>query len=99
EKSTPAKTAAPKTEKGETLHYSGVVVNKDTGKPIAGATVTVRRSLYGDPEIKEADRVMQETKHKSDANGKYSFIIPPEQSSKRYLYIELDVEHPNYAPR
>ena len=42
---------------------------------------------------------MQETKHTTDAEGKYSFTIPPEQTSKRYLYIELDVEHPNYAPQ
>src|SRR5262249_21387762 len=86
-------------EKGETLHYTGKVSDKDTGKPIAGAVVTVRRSLYGDPEIKEEDRVMEESKHTTNAEGKYSFTIPPEQSSKRYLYIELGVEHPDYAPR
>jgi beta-lactamase regulating signal transducer with metallopeptidase domain/protocatechuate 3,4-dioxygenase beta subunit len=94
-KETPKKDA----EKGETLNYSGRVFDKDTGKPIAGAVVTVRRSLYGDPEIKEDDRIMQETKHTTNAEGKYSFVIPPEQSSKRYCYIELDVEHPDYAPR
>ena len=42
---------------------------------------------------------MEETKHKTDAEGKYSFTIPPDQVAKRYLYIELDVEAPNYAPR
>src|SRR5262249_32082230 len=42
---------------------------------------------------------IEETKHKTDADGKYSFTIPPEQSSKRYLYVELDVEHPDYAPQ
>src|SRR5205823_662282 len=65
----------------------------------AGATVTVRRSLYGDPERKQDDMIVQETKHTTDADGKYSFVIPPEQSSQRYLYIELDVEHPDYAPQ
>ncbi len=97
---------APKTpakdkpaEKGETLHYAGRVTDKDTGKPIAQAVVTVRRSLYGDPEVKEEDRLMEASKHTTDAEGKYRFTIPPEQSSKRYLYIELDVEHPDYAPR
>src|SRR5262249_53720880 len=29
----------------------------------------------------------------------YSFTIPPEQTAERYLYIELDVEHPDYAPQ
>ncbi len=86
-------------QKGETLKYFGVVTDKDTGKPIEGATVTVRRSLYGDPEVKTADQLVQETKHKTDAKGRYKFIIPAEQSSKRYLYIELDVEGPGYAPQ
>jgi beta-lactamase regulating signal transducer with metallopeptidase domain/protocatechuate 3,4-dioxygenase beta subunit len=100
-KEAPAAKKAPEQPpaKGETLHYTGRVTDKDTGKPIAGATVTVRRSLLGDPEAREENRVMQETKHKTDAAGKYHFTIPPEQSSKRYLYIELDVEHPNYAPQ
>jgi beta-lactamase regulating signal transducer with metallopeptidase domain len=86
-------------EKGETLNYSGVVTDKDTGKPIEGATVTVRRSLSGDPEVKVYNQIVQETKHKTDSKGKYNFTIPPEQSTKRYLYIELDVEGPGYAPQ
>jgi beta-lactamase regulating signal transducer with metallopeptidase domain/uncharacterized GH25 family protein len=104
-KETPAK-EAPKeaakdkpADKGETLHYTGRVTDKATGKPIAGATVTVRRSLYGDPNVKVEDQVVEETKHPTDAEGKYQFTIPPEQSAQRYLYIELDVEHPEYAPR
>jgi beta-lactamase regulating signal transducer with metallopeptidase domain/protocatechuate 3,4-dioxygenase beta subunit len=99
-KETPKESPKDKpSEKGETLRYSGKVTDKDTGKPIAGATVVVRRSLYGDPEVKENDRIVEESKHKTDAEGKYSFTIPPEQSSKRYLYVELDVEHPDYAPQ
>ena len=82
-------------ESGETLHYTGTVKDKDTGKPIAGAAVVVRRSL-----LKSNDnRVLQETRHTTGADGTYSFTIPPEQASDRYLYIELDVEHPDYAPR
>lgn len=93
----PKKPAAP--EKGETLNYTGKVTNKDTGKPIEGVTVTVRRSVLGDPERKDRNPVIQETKHTTDAEGKYSFTIPPEQTAERYLYIELDVEHPDYAPQ
>lgn len=85
--------------KGETLNYTGRVTNKDTGKPIKGATVTVRRSLLGDPEQKERNPVLEETRHTTDALGRYSFTIPPEQTAQRYLYIELDVEHPDYASR
>jgi protocatechuate 3,4-dioxygenase beta subunit len=80
--------------KAETLNYTGTVRDKDTGKPIAGASVTVRRSIL---KANDENRVLQETKHTTDADGKYSFTIPPEQTAERSLYIELDVEHPDYA--
>jgi protocatechuate 3,4-dioxygenase beta subunit len=83
--------------KGETLHYTGRVVDKDTDKPIAGATVVVRRSILTSSQAE--NRVLQETRHTTGADGTYSFTIPPEQASDRYLYIELDVEHPDYATR
>ena len=86
---------AAKKADGETLHYKGVVKDKDTGKPIAGAEVTVRRSLL----TARGNQVVQETHHTTAADGSYEFTIPPEQSSERYMYIELDVSHPDYAPR
>ena len=90
-----AKAADAAKPEGETLHYTGVVKDKDTGKPIAGATVVVRRSV-----LRSADnRVLQETRHTTGADGTYAFTIPPEQVAERYLYIELDVEHPDYATR
>jgi beta-lactamase regulating signal transducer with metallopeptidase domain/uncharacterized GH25 family protein len=92
------KVEATKDAKGETLTYSGKVTEKGTGKPLEGATVTVGRSLYGDPKVKE-NKILQETKHVTDAQGKYSFTVPPEQTRERYLYIELDVSHPTHAPR
>ncbi len=90
-----AKTPGDPKQSGETLHYTGTVRDKDTGKPIAGATVVVRRSVLKSDE----NRVLQETRHTTGADGTYSFTIPPEQVSERYLYIELDVEHPDYATR
>jgi hypothetical protein len=80
---------------GETLSYTGKVVDKDTGKGIAGATVVVRRSVYKSEE----NRVLQETRHTTGADGTYSLTIPPEQVAESHLYIELDVEHPDYATR
>ena len=47
----------------------------------------------------EEDWIVEETKHTTDADGKYRFTIPPEQSSRKYMYIELDVEAPGYAPQ
>ena len=90
-----AKTPGDPKPSGETLHYTGTVRDKDTGKPIAGATVVVRRSVLTSDE----NRVLQETRHTTGADGTYSFTIPPEQVAERYLYIELDVEHPDYATR
>jgi beta-lactamase regulating signal transducer with metallopeptidase domain/uncharacterized GH25 family protein len=90
------KKAAKEAKKGETLTYSGKVTEKGTGKPIQGATVTVRRTLYGDPTI-QGEKIIQETKHQTDAQGKYTFTIPPDQAAQTYLYIELDVSAPMHA--
>ena len=53
-------------------------MDKDTGKPIAGATVVVRRSILrssGEP-------VLQETRHTTGGDGTYAFEIPPDQSPR-----------------
>jgi len=97
DKPMPKDEAKPKDEapKPETLHYTGKVKEIGTGKPIAGATVVVRRSVLK-PGNNE-NRILEESKHTTDANGNYSFTIPPEQVAEKSLYIELDVEHPDYA--
>ena len=79
----------------ESLTYSGKIVDKVTGKPIAGATVTVRRSLLTPND----NRMLEEPQYKTDAAGKYTFTISPEQVADRYLYIELDVSHPERSNR
>ncbi len=80
---------------GETLHYSGKVKDKDSGNPVEGATVTVRRSIL--KPANNENPALQETKHQTDSNGAYEFTIPPEQAAEKSLYIELDVAHPDYA--
>src|SRR5262249_40585893 len=90
-----AKNAGTSKPSGEALNYTGTVKDKDTDKPIAGARVTVRRSVMSSRE----NRVLEESKHVTGPQGTYSFTIPPEQVAERLLYIELDVEHPNYATR
>src|SRR5712692_3897955 len=77
------------------LSYTGKVSAKGTGKPIQGATVVVRRAVFSGQE----SRILQETKHETDGEGKYRFTIPPEQVAEPALYVELDIEHPNYAPQ
>jgi beta-lactamase regulating signal transducer with metallopeptidase domain len=95
-----AKPAFPASVMGEerpdgSLLYSGEIVDKTTKAPIRGATVTVRRMIVASFD----NRVLEETKHPTDEHGKYSFVIPPQQLAERYLYIELDVEHPDYATK
>jgi beta-lactamase regulating signal transducer with metallopeptidase domain/protocatechuate 3,4-dioxygenase beta subunit/Leucine-rich repeat (LRR) protein len=92
----PKKPAAAEENKStEALTYSGRVTDKTTGKPIAGATVTVRRKIVAPFER----RTIEEPKYVTDVEGKYTFTISPEQVAQRYLYIELDVAHPDYASR
>ena len=86
-----------KKDPAKPLHYKGTVVDKDTGKPIAGATVVVRRMILRD--ALSENRVLQETRHTTGADGTYAFEIAPDQYATPYLYIEQDVEHPDYAPR
>ncbi len=77
----------------DSLSFSGTVVDKATKKPVKGAKVVVRRMILKANER----RIIEESKHRTDKDGNYSFVIPPEQVAERYLYIELDVEHPEYA--
>jgi len=73
------------------------VTDKDTGKPIGGATVIVRRSI-SDPKF-FPNRIIEKTHHLTATDGKYAFRIPPEQAAEPTLYIEVDAEHPDYAPQ
>ncbi|MEX0718084.1 MAG: M56 family metallopeptidase [Planctomycetaceae bacterium] len=90
--SNPPSAKAP-TVKTETLRYTGVVLDKETRKGIPGGTVIVRRSKLTSQE----NTIIQETRHTTDAEGKYSFEIPPEQVSMPWMYIELDAWHDDYA--
>ena len=77
----------------KSAEHSGVVIDADTGQPIAGVTVTVTR-------MNSADwRVLEVTDSLTDEHGKYTFTIPPDQLSQRLLYIMFDVDHPQYARR
>jgi beta-lactamase regulating signal transducer with metallopeptidase domain len=89
----------PATEPDEdgSLTYSGKVADSDTGKPVAGAVVIVKRSLFF-PSHPRDDRELGRTRHTTDAGGVYTFSIPAEQVAEKDLYLAVDVEHPAYAP-
>ncbi|MEM9658246.1 MAG: M56 family metallopeptidase, partial [Planctomycetota bacterium] len=78
---------------GESVEHSGIVIDVETGAPIAGVTVTVTRMNSHDW------RELAVTESITDDNGRYTFTIPPDQLSQRLLYIMFDVEHPQYARR
>ncbi len=75
------------------LKYTCRIVDKETGKGIPNARVVVRRSNSQDR------RIIEESKHTTDAEGNYIVDIPEAQVADRYMYIELDVEHDDYSPR
>lgn len=87
--------AAKPAVESQGLTYQGTVVDKETGKAVEGATVLVRRSILSPSE----NRTVEETKHVTDAQGRYSFHISPELVADRYAYLEFEVTHPGYAKR
>jgi beta-lactamase regulating signal transducer with metallopeptidase domain/5-hydroxyisourate hydrolase-like protein (transthyretin family) len=95
ENTKPAQSKEQPAAKAETLHYTCVVLDKETGKGIPEASVVVRRSKLTSQE----NTIIEETRHTTDAEGKFSFEIPPAQVAESSLYIELDVEHDDYAAR
>lgn len=85
--------AVKKSDKTKSAEHSGVVLDADTGKPIAGVKVTVTRMESYD--WKE----LAVTESFTDENGEYTFTIPPDQLRERLLYIMIDIDHPQYARR
>lgn len=79
------------------LAYTGQVTDKLTGKPIVGASVTVLRRVSSRNTRFPAWRKLGETKHQTDAEGRYAFTIPPEQAAEDRLYIEITATHPDYV--
>lgn len=75
--------------------YHGRVTDYDTGRPIEGAMVVVRRREAAPGR----DRVLHESLHRTDSEGQYSFSLAPEHLASDWLYLEIDVEHPQYAPK
>ena len=88
-----AEEAISKAAAAQHVVVHGRISDHDTGQPIAGATIVVRRreALAG------RERVLQESLHRTDENGEYSFSLLPRHLASPWLYLELDAEHPQYA--
>jgi len=75
------------------ITYSGTVVEHGTGKPIEGAVVKVTRTISDGNSY----HLLEETKHTTDAAGKYSFTISQDQAKKEdHLYLSFKVDHPQH---
>lgn len=75
--------------------HTGVVVDAQTGLPISGATVSVRRELSRDPKTQKWI-LLDETKHTTNLLGVYSFSLTAKQVAQPSLYLEVKTEHPDY---
>ena len=96
--SPPPEPAETKTKPKGSRTYVGRVTDKDTGKPIAGASVLVRLFLYRDPET-GAQKTLEEIRRTTDSEGTYRFTISPEQIAAPSLGVYLDVESPGVCSK
>jgi uncharacterized GH25 family protein/beta-lactamase regulating signal transducer with metallopeptidase domain len=84
-------------DKSKSITYSGVVVDRISKKPIPGTTVIIERTLSQPPKGMEDWKKISRVK--SDANGRYSFTLGPEETAQSSLYIEVDAQHPEYVAK
>jgi RNA polymerase sigma factor (sigma-70 family) len=77
-------------EKGKSVECTGRITNQATEKPVAGASVSIRWDLA------KGDHLFEITKHQTDAQGKYTFVVPPE---KMNAYVVVQVAHPDFVGR
>jgi hypothetical protein len=82
----------------ESVSYTGRVTDHESGEPIEGVTVAIERQLSRDPETGEW-RTIETTQHRTNAQGEYSFTLPPEQVAEESLYLVVDAHHPQYASK
>jgi beta-lactamase regulating signal transducer with metallopeptidase domain/uncharacterized GH25 family protein len=87
------KPAAAINEASEGLTYTGTVLNRVTGKPIAGAKVEVDRRDQRSVE----HYLLEKTQLETDADGKFSFTLSPEQLALPGLFVITNAQHPDYT--
>jgi len=89
--------AAP--AEGDAVSFSGRVVEKETGKAVAGAEVVVIRSLVAAEEGVTPPWAGDSTL-RTDADGRFAITFPPEQVAEPRLAVALSrVAHPDFVPR
>ena len=94
----PAVDDTTKTKAGKT--YIGRVTDKDTGRPIAGASVVVSMTIIEEPLTAFGPpKNLAEVSLTTDAEGTYRFTISPEQVATPSLRLSVGVHQPGYVDR
>ncbi|MFO0899743.1 MAG: carboxypeptidase regulatory-like domain-containing protein [Pirellulales bacterium] len=75
------------------LTYWAMVVDRETGMPVEGAKVVVKRYDYGGG----SPRVTAESEATTDDLGEFSFTLPAEQVASPRMYLAFDIQHPGYV--
>jgi hypothetical protein len=88
-------TEVPSLADTNNLSFTGRVTDKVSHEPVQGATVRVRREIYSSTD----HRILEETEHLTDAEGRFRFRLTPEQATNRSAYLNFEVTHPDYARR
>lgn len=68
-----------------------------SGAPVAGATVTIQRRLSGGGKPFEQWPTKRESDCTTDAEGRYTVDIRPDEAAERKLYVEIRTKHPDYV--
>jgi uncharacterized GH25 family protein len=84
---------------GEDVAFSGRVIDRESGKPVAGATVVVTRKLRSLPAGARPAWV-GDTTLKTDAEGRFTIVLTAEQVAEPHLDLAISrVAHPEFIAR
>ncbi len=83
---------------------SGQVIEKEGGKPVAGAVVTLAWSDamtgWTGPNGEIPPPVLGVNTTRTDADGRYRLTVPPERIANHVIgHVVVRVEHPDFVPR
>jgi protocatechuate 3,4-dioxygenase beta subunit len=102
--SSPAHQTADERKASEPSLLSGRVIEKDGGKPVAGAAVTIAWSDamagWTGPNGEIPPPVLGENTTRTDGDGRYRLPVPPERIADRPIgHLVVRVGHPDFVPR
>ena len=77
--------------------YECQLVDIVSGRPIAGATVTVKRRTRGGGKSFKEWPIKRNTDYTTDAKGRYTIDFRANEVDKPRLYVEISTRHPEYV--